>query len=116
MRFLCLAYGAEKDWDALTKSEQHKLLAQDQLIRDRGALIAAVETRVTTVRAWEGQPPTVTSGPIAKLATPLAGFSVIEAGNLDEAIQLVAKTPCAYARGAIEIRPILAINRPNPPL
>jgi hypothetical protein len=114
MKFLCLAYGDEKDWDALTQNEQKMLLAQDQLIRSRGALIAAVETSVATVRAWEGQPATVTPGPFTKLATPLAGFSVIEAASLGEVIDLVAKTPCAYARGAIEIRPILAINRANP--
>jgi hypothetical protein len=110
MKFLCLAFGDGKDWNALTPAEQDKLAEQDQIIRDRGALMAAVETTVTTVRAWNGQPPTVTPGPSAQLSAPLAGFSVIEAANLEEVIQLVAKTPCAYAKGAIEIRPILAIN------
>ena len=38
---------------------------------------------------------------------PLAGFSVIEA---DEVVKLVGGTPCAPAKGAIEIRPIIAIN------
>ena len=36
---------------------------------------------------------------------PLAGFSIIEAETIEEVIQLVANTPCARARGAIEIRP-----------
>jgi hypothetical protein len=66
------------------------------------------------VRAWGGQPPTVITGPFANLTAPLAGFSIIDAANLDEVIQLVAKTPCAYARGAIEIHPILTINDPSP--
>jgi len=110
MRFLCLAYGDGKDFEALTQQERDKLLAQDQVIRDRGAVMAAVQTNVTTVRAWNGQPPSTTPGPVALLAAPLAGFSIIEADTLDEVVQLVAKTPCAYARGAIEIRPIMSIN------
>jgi hypothetical protein len=114
MKFLCLAYGNEKDWTALTKEEQDQLLAQDQVIRDRGALMAAVEPNVTTVRAWDGQPPSTMPKPVAPLLAPLAGFSVIEAENLAEVIQLVSKTPCAYAKGAIEIRPILSINDAEP--
>ncbi len=109
MKYLCIAYGAEKDWRALSKEERDALLAQDAAVRNRGALMAAVGTNVTTVRAWEGQP-NVTEGPYAASETPLAGFSVIEADDVNEVIRLVAGTPCARAKGAIEIRPILTIN------
>jgi len=109
MKYLCLAYGAEKDWKALSRPEQEALLAQDEVIRKSGALMAAVETAVTTVRAWDGRP-TITQGTAAKLPAPLAGFSVIEAANVDEVIELVAATPCARANGCIEIRPIMFIN------
>ena len=109
MKFLCLAYGAEADWKALSKSEQDELLAQDEAIRRRGALMSAVETNVVTVRAWNGTPE-VTEGNFAQPQAPLAGFSIIEADDLDEVIKLVAKTPCARAKGAIEIRPIMMIN------
>jgi hypothetical protein len=109
MKYLCLAYGSEKDWNALTKTEQDALLAQDEVIRNRGALMAAVETTVTTVRAWSGSP-TATSGAIADFETSLAGFSIIEAADVNEVIELVARTPCARAKGAIEIRPITRIN------
>jgi hypothetical protein len=51
MKFFCLAYGAEKDWQSLSKAEQDSLLAQDELIRDRGALMASVQPSVTSVRA-----------------------------------------------------------------
>lgn len=109
MKFLCLAYGDEKDWNALTKNEQDALLAQDEVIRKRGALMGAVETTVTTVRAWDSRP-TTTDGAFADSSVPLAGFSIIEAADLNEVIQLVAQTPCARAKGAIEVRPITAIN------
>ena len=109
MKFLCLAYGAENDWKALTRDEQDTLLAQDEVLRKRGALMAAVEPAVTTVRAWDGEPEVATEA-FARSDVPLAGFSVIEAENIDQAVMLVAGTPCARAKGAIEIRPIMMIN------
>jgi hypothetical protein len=113
MRYLCLAYGAEKDWKALSKPEQDALLAHDEVIKERGALMGAVETGVTTVRSWEGVPD-VSLGPQGPLTTPLAGFSIIEADSIDEVVRLVADTPCARAHGAIEIRPIMMLNRDQP--
>jgi hypothetical protein len=109
MKFLCLAYGDEKDWKALSKDEQTTLLRQDEKLRERGTLMAAVETNVATVTAWDGETKAV-AGAFAVSRTPLAGFSVIEASSVDEVVQLVAGTPCARAKGAIEIRPILTIN------
>jgi hypothetical protein len=109
MKFLVLAYGDETDWKALTKAEQDELLAQDDVLRARGDTVAAVATTVTTVRAWDGTPHT-TDGPVAGSALPLAGFGIVEADSLDEVVRLVADTPCARAKGAVEIRQILAIN------
>lgn len=109
MQFLCLAYGDEKDWNALTKEEQDNLLAGDERLRRRGALMAAVRSEVTTVRAWDGVPSTA-GQPVGNSPLPLAGFSLIEAADVDEAVRLVAATPCARAKGAIEIRPLLTIN------
>jgi hypothetical protein len=109
MNYLCLAYGAEADWKALNEKEQNELLAQDKIIQERGALMAAVEPAVTTVRAWEGKA-VVAEGSFAPLDAPLAGFSVIEAADIDEVIRLVADTPCTRERGAIEIRHIMFIN------
>jgi hypothetical protein len=106
MRFLCLAYGDGKDWQALSKDEQERLLAQDEAVRRRGALMAAVGPGSTVVRAWEGAP-TTSAGPFAQSQVPLAGFSIIEANGLEEVVRLVSGTPCARARGAIEIRPII---------
>ncbi len=104
MKFLVLAYGAEKDWEALSKRDQEELLAQDDVLRGRGDTVAAVE-RGVTVRAWD-RTPHLTDGPFARSDVPLAGFGVIEARDLDEAVSLVARTPCAVARGAVEIWPV----------
>ena len=109
MKFLILAYGFEKDWKALSKSQQDDLLAQDDLLRARGAIIDAVAPP-TTVRAWDGTPRS-TAGPFARGEAPLAGFGLIDARDLDEAIELVAKTPCAVAGGAVEVWPLLDLRK-----
>lgn len=105
MKFLCLAYGREEEWKELSEQEQQTLLAQDEVLRKRGDFVAAVEPGVTTVTNWESRLNTKDE-PFAKAGAPLAGFSIIEAANLDEAIELIANTPCARAKGAVEIRPL----------
>jgi len=109
MKYLCLAYGNERDWERLPKEQQDELLAQDEVLRQRGDIVAAVATTATTVRAWDGTP-TATSETFAHTKAPLAGFSIIEAPDLEEAVRLVADTPCARAKGAVELRPIDQIN------
>lgn len=112
MKYLCLAYGREEDWEELSTARQQGLLQQDASLRDRGALMGAVQQDVITVRAWEGLA-TTSAESFANGNAPLVGFSIIEAADLDEAVHLVAGTPCAVARGAIEIRPILFMNEPS---
>ena len=103
MKFLCLAYGAEKDWLELTEEKQQEYLAQDEVLRKRGAYISEVSSEVTTVTAWGGSPVTSTES-FAQPGLPLAGFSIIEAADIKEAVKLVGNTPCAREKGAIEIR------------
>lgn len=43
MKYLVLAYGREEDWKKLTKGEQDRLLAQDEVLKARGSIVAAVE-------------------------------------------------------------------------
>lgn len=103
MKFLCLAYGDEAGWNTLSEDEKQEVLAQDTLIRDRGNLMSAVKTKVNSVRNRDGNLE-VTDDPYARHDLPLAGFSVIEAGSVNEVIELVSNTPCARAKGVIEIR------------
>lgn len=104
MKFLCLAYGDEDGWNALSEEEKREALAQDAVIRDRGNLMSAVQRKVISVRNWDRNLE-VNDEPSAPKELPLAGFSVIEAENVEEVIGLVSNTPCARARGVIEIRP-----------
>ena len=109
MKYLCLAYGNEEDWDELGSLVQEGLLAQDEILRKRGDVVAAVDRQPTTVRAWDGVPET-TNGSEAESDIPLAGFYIVEADNRDHAVHLISETPCARANGRIEVWPIETIN------
>jgi hypothetical protein len=104
MRYLCLAYGHGKDFELLSKSEQEKLFEQDEVIRKRGGVMATVRP-ATTVHSTNGKVVT-RAGPFAVGKAPLAGFSLIDAKDLDEVVDLVSKTPCAVAGGAVEVWPL----------
>ena len=61
------------------------------------------------MRSWEGSPQT-SPEPFATGPAPLVGFSIIEAADVDEVVRLLAGTPCAVARGAIEVRPLIDLT------
>ena len=105
MKFLCLAYGNEKDWLELPEERRAELVARDEVLRRRGDLVSVLGPP-TVVRAWDG-PVTRSSVPFATGPAPLVGVSIVEAESLDEAVELVGGTPCAVAGGAIEVRPLV---------
>src|SRR5512144_1241832 len=87
-------------------------LAYDEQIRASGHCIASealqsVQT-ATTVRIRNGKV-SVTDGPFAETKEQLAGFYMIEARDLNEAIQLASKIPPARV-GCVEVRPIRPIR------
>jgi len=105
MKYLCLVYLDEKRLDELPDEE---CVAHDTAIRKNGHCIASealesVQT-ATTVRVRNGKV-AVTDGPFAETKEQLAGFYMIEARDLNEAIQLASKIPPARL-GSIEVRPI----------
>ncbi|HEY6349996.1 MAG TPA: YciI family protein [Candidatus Angelobacter sp.] len=67
----------------------------------------------TSVRIREGKP-LITDGPFAETREQLGGFFLIEAGNLDEAIDIAGRVP-AGRWGTVEIRPVVQVSGlPNP--
>lgn len=111
MKYLCLAFGSEEGWNSLSDIEKAEVLAQDAIIRERGALMSAVRQEVTSVRNWNNSLEVTDKPHIDGL--PLAGFSIIEASSVDEVVALVANSPCARAQGCIEIRPFWNTSEGN---
>jgi hypothetical protein len=109
MKYLCLVYSEESQ---LRKLDDQECLDFDQSVRDSGHCIAseALEpvATATTVRVRDGKT-VIFDGPFAETKEQLAGFYMIEARDLNEAIQLAAKIPPATV-GSIEVRPIRPIR------
>jgi hypothetical protein len=111
MRYLCLVYHDEKKLDALSKQEWEGLvdahLDYDEALRQSGQFVIGqallpVDT-ATTVRVRNGKL-SVTDGPFAETKEQLSGIILIEARDLNEAIQVATKIPSARL-GSIEVRP-----------
>jgi hypothetical protein len=105
MKYLCLVYMEQQKLHAVPDRE---CVACGEGLRQSGKLIAAealqpTET-ATTVRVRSGKM-SVTDGPFAETKEQLAGFYVIEARDLNDAIQVAAKIPPAR-EGSVEVRPI----------
>jgi len=109
MKYLCLVYLDEKRLDELPDED---CVAYDTAIRNSGHCIASealqsVQT-ATTVRVRSGKVG-ITDGPFAETKEQLAGFYMIDARDLDEAIQIASKIPPARV-GCVEVRPIRPIR------
>ena len=117
LKYLCLAYGDEKRYAALSKTELTEMGVQckshDEELHQGGhlALIASLSpTRsTTTLRPVNGKTE-VYDGPFAETKEQVGGFFILEARDLNEAIQAASKHPAARAGEmmgcALEIRPI----------
>ena len=109
MKYLCLVYLDEERMNELPDAD---CVAYDTAIRKSGHCLASealepVHT-ATTVRVRNGKL-SITDGPFAETKEQLTGFYLIEAQDLDEAIQIAAKIPLASV-GSIEVRPIRPIR------
>ena len=105
MKYLCLVYLEEQKLRAVADSDCQ---ACGDGLRASGVLLAAealkpIET-ATTVRVRNGKV-TMTDGPFAETKEQLAGFYLIDAKDLDEAIQVASTIPPAR-EGSIEVRPV----------
>jgi hypothetical protein len=121
MKYLCLVYLDEKRLDEVPDED---CVEYDAAIRQKGYCLASeslqsVQT-ATSVRVRNGKV-SVTDGPFAETKEQLAGFYMIDARDLNEAIQIAAKIPPARI-GCVEVRPIRSIretvaarSRPDPP-
>jgi hypothetical protein len=109
MKYLCLVYAQE---NLLPSVDDAECVAYDAEIRERGQCIAseALEpvASASSVRVRNGKV-SITDGPFAETKEQLAGFYMIEARDLNEAIQVASKIPPARV-GCVEVRPVRPIR------
>jgi hypothetical protein len=112
MKYMLLVY---LDEDALSESERNQCYMESaelaQEIHKNGKYLLASPLHpiltATSIRVREGKP-LVTDGPFAETREQLGGFFLIDAANLDEAINIGARIPAARV-GTIEIRPVMEV-------
>jgi hypothetical protein len=105
MKYLCLVYGDEKKIGAMSDDE---CMAYDEALRNRGLCLASealqpVQT-ATIVRVRNGKV-SIIDGPFTETNEQLAGFYLVDARDLNDAIQIASQIPPARV-GSIEVRPV----------
>lgn len=105
MKYLCLVYSEEKKLETMTDDE---CMEYDHAIRTSGRCIASealLPVRTATSVRVRNNTVSITDGPFAETKEQLAGFYLVEAEDLDGAIDIASKIPPARV-GCIEVRPV----------
>ncbi|ACE83095.1 YciI family protein [Cellvibrio japonicus] len=116
MKYLCLVYYDEKIINAMTADEWQSLnrecVACVESLRNSGHMVGGNAlhsiTTATSLRVRDGKP-MITDGPFAETKEQLAGFYLLDARDLNEALQLASKIPPARL-GTIEVRPVRELD------
>ena len=111
MKYICLGYIEEKKWETLPERERNAMMdncfAYDDELRKNGHFAggeALQSARNAATLRWKNGKITITDGPYAETKEQLGGILVLEARDLNHAIQLMSKHPGVKA-GPFEIRP-----------
>jgi hypothetical protein len=111
MKYICLGYIDEKKWETAPESERNALIDEcftyDAVLRKNGHFAggeALQSAQNATTLRWKNGKLSITDGPYAETKEQLGGILVLEAEDLNHALQLMSKHPTVKA-GALEIRP-----------
>ncbi|HEY5741548.1 MAG TPA: YciI family protein [Terrimicrobiaceae bacterium] len=112
MKYICLGYYDENKWESLDESERNSLMdecfAYDDLLRKNGHFAngeALQSARNAMTLRWENGQVSISDGPYAETKEQLGGILILEARDLNQAIQLMSKHPGVKA-GPFEVRAV----------
>jgi hypothetical protein len=112
MKYMCLGYYDEQAWESLSEGERNALMdecfAYDDVLRTNGHFAggeALASARNATTLRWKNGKLSVTDGPFTETKEQLGGILVLEARDLNHAIQLMSRHPGVKA-GPFEIRAV----------
>lgn len=112
-RFITIGYGERSGYDQTAKAVRDAAHAADAERMRRGDIMG-IAGKPVQVRNHNAARIEVTEGPFLSAGLPIAGFALIEADDLSEAIEIAAKSPCAVAQGVVEVWPLDATpDAPN---
>jgi len=110
MRYLLQIYPATAEFEGLSAEEQDTIVGEYFAVGQTPGVIGGdqlqpVET-ATTVRVQDGET-LLTDGPFVDAKEHLGGYYLVEANDLDAALEIAARIPAARMGGAVEVRPVV---------
>ena len=112
MQYAMMIYAEPGYAEALPDSEREAVLAEFTALLDDSRCVAAAQLQpaetATCVRVAGGRT-LMTDGPFADTKEVLGGLALIEADNLDEAIEIAANIPVTSFGAVIEVRPVVSV-------
>jgi hypothetical protein len=104
-KFVTIGYGDQAGYDRTSQPVRDAAHAHDEKLVSSGAVMGIAGTPVQ-VRNPDASGVEVTEGQFLSSELPVAGFAIIEADSLEEAIEMVSRVPCAVAHGVVEVWPL----------
>ena len=104
-RFVTIGYGDEAGYERTAQEVKDRAHGVDEAMREAGA-VSGMAGKPVQVRNHGEAGTTTEDGSFMTSGLPVAGFGLIEAADLDEAIAMVSGTPCAVAYGVVEVWPL----------
>lgn len=104
-KFVTIGYGDEAGYRRIDEAVRADAHAHDAKLQKAGVEMG-IAGQVVQVRNHAAKEVTVSEGAFMRSEMPVAGFAIIEAADLSEAIEMVSKTPCAVAYGVVEVWPL----------
>lgn len=104
-KFVTIGYGDQAGYDRTPEDVRKAAHAHDAWMVEQGTILG-IAGRPVQVRNPDDAGTQTQLGAFLKADLPIAGFGLIEASDLEEAIRLAAKSPCAVAHGVIEVWPL----------
>jgi hypothetical protein len=104
-KFVTIGYGDREGYDRTDLSIRDAAHAHDEKLRNSGFLMG-IAGRPVQVRNHDDVGVKTADGPYLASALPVAGFAIIEAADMADAIKIVSRVPCAVAHGVVEVWPL----------
>ena len=104
-KFITIGYGDQAGYEGTDPAVRDAAHAHDARLRDNGVLMGIAGPPVQ-VRNHDDAGVQTAKGAFLRSDLPIAGFAVIDAADVQEAIQIVSGTPCAVANGVVEVWPL----------
>ena len=105
--FVTIGYGDRAGYDQTEPAVRDAAHAHDERLCADGAVMG-IAGQPVQVRNHDGAGVDTSEGPFLRSDLPIAGFGIIEAATLEEAVDLASNTPCAVAHGVVEVWPLQA--------